>query len=618
MKRLWPLCGVLFVVLFTPKLLAKPIIVSSQFKSQHALNVEYTLDPITLQHVLSDNSVAWQTSQSETLNLGMILKPMWLKLSVKNTSLEDVPLILSIDNPLLDEVSVFHLQEKHILFSTKIGDAIPLANRQIKSESLLVSLTIPKASHSELYLKVINNGGLRVPLSLWKPSEYLEFKGNFNLLYGLLVGFILSLALTNLVLYGFSRRRYFAFTGILLTLLWLSLAYLNGYGYRYLQSVGSSFQQLAIPSLFLVCGALFVPIHSYIFTTKNSRLTRFQYWLTWTVIIATITIWVLPIHIAISLCLLSLPVVLIIFVSVAIKQFNREFKQPCLAFIIALLAFFCGIIYSALGVFNPFNLNIGVLSITFVCFLACSLSLSYAVIKLFLMQRDAEVACQQNALAQSKVHDTLMRERLELQEQTRKELEANIEARTFELQVTLRELEDKNRELEQLNMEDALTKTKNRRYFDKKLLMDIRRSRREQTPLAIIMFDIDHFKSINDNFGHLTGDQTIQSAANIIKQHLKRSHDELARFGGEEFVVLLPNTPLAGALEIAEQIRKAAENTDIIVAGTTIKFTLSAGVYSAIADDIHSPNLFTDYADKALYHAKQTGRNRVVSYPLPD
>ena len=114
------------------------------------------------------------------------------------------------------------------------------------------------------------------------------------------------------------------------------------------------------------------------------------------------------------------------------------------------------------------------------------------------MQRDAEVAAQQNALAESKAKDTLMRERLELQEQARQDLEANIEERTFELQVTLRELEEKNRELEQLNMEDALTKTKNRRYFDKKLLMDIRRSRREQTPLAIIMLDIDHFKVIND------------------------------------------------------------------------------------------------------------------------
>ena len=104
----------------------------------------------------------------------------------------------------------------------------------------------------------------------------------------------------------------------------------------------------------------------------------------------------------------------------------------------------------------------------------------------------------------------------------------------------------------------------------------------------------------------------------VIKQHLKRPLDEVARYGGEEFVVLLPNTPLTGALEIAEQIRKAAQNTDIIVAGTTIKFTLSAGVYSAIAEDINNPSLFTDYADKALYHAKQTGRNRVVSYPLPD
>ncbi|WP_217875302.1 sensor domain-containing diguanylate cyclase [Pseudoalteromonas shioyasakiensis] len=618
MKRLWSLCGVLFVFLFTPYLLANPLIVSSQFKSQHTLNVEYTLDPITQQQAFSNANVKWQANRGETLNLGMTLKPMWLKLSIKNTSLDDVPLILSIDNPLLDEVSVFHLQGGHVLFNTKIGDAVPLANRQIKNESLLASLTIPKASHSEIYLKIKNNGGLRVPLSLWSPSEYLKHKSKFNLLYGLLVGFILSLALTNLVLYGFSRRRYFAYTGLLLTLLWLSLAYLYGYGYRYLQPSGSSFQQLTIPSLFFICGALFVPLQGYIFGFAKSHLNRFQYWLAWAVLLTTVTMWFLPIHIAITLCLLSLPVVLIIFAGIALKQFNREYKQPCIGFLIALFAFFCAIIYSALGVFNPFNLNIGVLSLTFICFLVCSLSLSYAVIKLFLMQRDAEVAAQQNALAESKAKDTLMRERLELQEQARQDLEANIEERTFELQVTLRELEEKNRELEQLNMEDALTKTKNRRYFDKKLLMDIRRSRREQTPLAIIMLDIDHFKVINDTYGHLTGDQTIQSAADVIKQHLKRPLDEVARYGGEEFVVLLPNTPLAGALEIAEQIRKAAQNTDIIVAGTTIKFTLSAGVYSAIAEDINNPSLFTDYADKALYHAKQTGRNRVVSYPLPD
>ena len=167
-------------------------------------------------------------------------------------------------------------------------------------------------------------------------------------MYGLLVGFILSLALTNLVLYGFSRRRYFAYTGLLLTLLWLSLAYLYGYGYRYLQPSGLSFQQLAIPSLFFICGALFVPLQGYIRLYQIS-LKSFS-------VLASVggrtyhcNNVVLTIHIAITLCLLSLPLVLIIFASIALKQFNREYKQPCSAFLIALFAFFAPLFIAHLG-----------------------------------------------------------------------------------------------------------------------------------------------------------------------------------------------------------------------------------------------------------------------------
>ncbi|WP_350628774.1 GGDEF domain-containing protein, partial [Pseudoalteromonas sp. CAL260-MNA-CIBAN-0059] len=87
--------------------------------------------------------------------------------------------------------------------------------------------------------------------------------------------------------------------------------------------------------------------------------------------------------------------------------------------------------------------------------------------------------------------------------------------RTFELQVTLRELEEKNRSLELLNTEDALTGIKNRRFFDKKLVMELRRSRREQTPLSIVMLDIDRFKNINDTYGHIIGDQVIKAVSDL-------------------------------------------------------------------------------------------------------
>jgi len=237
--------------------------------------------------------------------------------------------------------------------------------------------------------------------------------------------------------------------------------------------------------------------------------------------------------------------------------------------------------------------------------------------KLFILERDEQVIAQQTLIAKNAAQDTLLKERFALQEKTQQELEIQVDERTFELQVTLRELEEKNRELEQLNTEDALTGAKNRRFFDKKLVMELRRSRREQTPLSIIMLDIDRFKAINDTYGHPTGDQVIKAVASIIKNRLKRPLDEVVRYGGEEFVVLLPNTENKGAYDIAEQIRQTIAQSGVVVDGTDIKFTISAGVYTDVANDINNPEIFTECADKALYYAKQHGRNQVITFPTP-
>ena len=147
--------------------------------------------------------------------------------------------------------------------------------------------------------------------------------------------------------------------------------------------------------------------------------------------------------------------------------------------------------------------------------------------------------------------------------------------------------------------------------------MELRRSRREQTPLSIVMLDIDRFKSINDTYGHIIGDQVIKAVSDLIKDHLKRPLDEVARYGGEEFVVLLPNTPNEGAQDIAEKIRAAISASTVTVANNDIQFTISAGVYTSIADDVSNPQIFTECADKALYYAKQHGRNQVITFPLP-
>jgi diguanylate cyclase (GGDEF)-like protein len=125
------------------------------------------------------------------------------------------------------------------------------------------------------------------------------------------------------------------------------------------------------------------------------------------------------------------------------------------------------------------------------------------------------------------------------------------------------------------------------------------------------MIDIDHFKQINDTYGHEVGDMALKACADVCSSKL-REVDLFARFGGEEFVVLLPNTPLSGAIIMAERIRKAVGRIKLMIEGNKIQFNISIGVTSALETDTNIDDVIRR-SDNALYEAKKDGRNRVVS-----
>jgi len=195
------------------------------------------------------------------------------------------------------------------------------------------------------------------------------------------------------------------------------------------------------------------------------------------------------------------------------------------------------------------------------------------------------------------------------------QLEDSIQQRTLELQITLTELADKNKLLEQQSTRDALTGVRNRAFFDQKLSAEIKRSRRERSTLGLLMIDIDHFKAFNDNHGHLVGDLVIKEVANCLQQELKRSTDHLCRYGGEEFAIILPNTDKDGAMVLAEQVRLCLENQRIQYEELELSISVSIGCYAAIAEVSSSNEDYIQAADMALYQAKNEGRNRVVCSP---
>jgi diguanylate cyclase (GGDEF)-like protein len=176
-------------------------------------------------------------------------------------------------------------------------------------------------------------------------------------------------------------------------------------------------------------------------------------------------------------------------------------------------------------------------------------------------------------------------------------------------------LADSVLDLAAFSMRDQLTGLANRRSFDNRLDLEWQRGIRERTPVSILIMDIDQFKTYNDNFGHQQGDVTLRLIADTIKQSLKRASDFSARWGGEEFVVLLPNTDAIGAMGVAESIRASIEAMVIPCADERgQRATISIGVSSQVPEQNVTTDSFVSAADQAMYKAKESGRNRVCMY----
>ncbi len=175
-------------------------------------------------------------------------------------------------------------------------------------------------------------------------------------------------------------------------------------------------------------------------------------------------------------------------------------------------------------------------------------------------------------------------------------------------------LQKANDELQRLAALDDLTQIANRRRFEDRLAQEWRRSQRDSSNLAVIICDIDYFKNYNDTYGHLKGDETLYAVAQAISTALKRPMDLVARFGGEEFAMILPSTDIAGAERVAQEVKNAVESLAIEHKSSEIRamVTLSFGVAALIPAPDLSAKLLIEAADRALYSAKSKGRDQIV------
>ena len=176
-------------------------------------------------------------------------------------------------------------------------------------------------------------------------------------------------------------------------------------------------------------------------------------------------------------------------------------------------------------------------------------------------------------------------------------------------------LKQRNKEIALLSITDPLTRVFNRGYLNENLPKAFKRAQRYYTPLSIMITDIDHFKKVNDQFGHQIGDMVLKSFVDCLSRALRKDLDWMARYGGEEFIIVLPETALSGAKAAAERFRRLVSEIKTETDQGVIQITASFGI-AAVGNESRSENLTADHlisaADQSLYRAKESGRNRTI------
>ncbi len=192
-------------------------------------------------------------------------------------------------------------------------------------------------------------------------------------------------------------------------------------------------------------------------------------------------------------------------------------------------------------------------------------------------------------------------------------LQKERDAAFYALSQLKKQLEASNKQLHQLSMLDGLTGISNRRHFDEQLEASIENAKRNNTPITLILLDIDYFKYFNDNYGHQLGDECLKQVASLLAKACFNPLDMAARYGGEEFVVLLPGTTENNALKVASRFAELLNETDIehLHSKVSDKVTVSMGIATCDKGSHYDAKNLIEESDKALYKAKENGRNRI-------
>lgn len=517
----------------------------------------------------------------------------WFHARLRNTSADEPRWLLLQDYALSDHVDVWVRDAQGRTRHQAGGDALPFDARSIRYRHPNFMLDLPQGQDVDLLVRVQSQSSMQVPLSLYTPHAFAELSRDAQFAVGIYYGILLALFVYNLVLwlslrdagYGWYLLHIFAFGLVLFTL--------NGLGFEYLWPRSTWLADKSVP--LSICLALIgMQQFARTFLDLPQRFPRGN-WISlaligFFVLLFVATLW-LPYRIATPLATRAVLVgVLWIFVATIVVL--RRGYTPAWLFLLAWAMFLLGTTVFSLLAF-------GILPKTFLTEYGVQIGSALEMLLL--------------SVALGYRYASLRNENERIVSQANVRLERQVAERTLELRGALAQLEDAHGKLSESSRRDGLTGLYNRTHFREAFERMLRDDQAAGRPTTLLMIDLDHFKAINDQHGHLVGDDCLRWAAHRIGDALRQQRALLARFGGEEFIVALGGCDLGEGVAVAETLRTALQRQPCEARGRSIRMSASIGAHQLLpADDLASSiDAALQAADEALYSAKAGGRDQV-------
>ena len=537
-----------------------------------------------------------QVKGDEALNFGYSSSAWWLRFELEPAPAAPRDWLLEVAFPTLDSVEYFGPGGEHL----STGDRLPFARRPLVHRNFVFPVHLGEAAANTVWLRIVSEGTLTVPLRLWQAEAFWQDSQSGYAVLSVYFGMLLALALYNLLLW-FSLRDHNYLTYVLFA---ASMAVgqlsLNGLGNQFLWPDWPTWGNLAFTVGFAAAG-LFGALFTRGFLETRRNLPRLDGAVTGLAALFAVCIVVAlaaPYRLAAILTSLTGVTFAVVAVLAGLRCW-RAGRPGASTFLLAWTVLLLGVAVVGLR-------NLNLLPTTFLSFYAMQMGsalemllLSFALADRINGLRRAKDAAQSEALAtKQQMVGALQR--------SEASLERRVAERTTELEEANARLRENERQLQALAHTDTLTGLANRLLFDARLEQSMQQARRSQGQTALLLVDLDHFKAINDSYGHAIGDEVLRSAAERFRAAV-REVDTVARLGGDEFAIVLAAIgSAADADRMADKI-VAGLREPMRVLGMPLEVTGSVGVAVFSGGDL-SPAELVRRADRAMYAAKEAGR----------